>query len=100
MKIAIEVKPKMIGAPEWRRSSMCWTFQDCAAKVSDDDGNEIGEVVGTLGGGVQVTTIVNGKRYRWLITPQEFWEAFQNVDHKAAAELGPDHWIPREKRDA
>lgn len=51
---------------------MFMTFADCAAKVMDGE-QEIGEVCGTIGGGVRLTHRATDTS--WYISPSALWDA-------------------------
>lgn len=95
--------------PEYSDGSMHMTFQDCCAEVREGlpgrDGKPelIGEVIGCLGGGVEINDRKSGKTY--FISAKSLWEAFVNREvrdstgHDSVCPICGQHvWTPNGKK--
>lgn len=62
---------------------MHWTFQDCAATLRNKEGEELGEIVGTIGAGLQLQDRRVATKPMFFISPYTMWKAFQQALLKA-----------------
>jgi hypothetical protein len=109
-KIILSVEAIVTIDPEYLSGNMHLTFQDCSAEVRQGlSGREgkpelIGEIVGCLGGGVEINDKKSGKTY--YISAGALWEAFENwirkndsTGHDSVCPICGQHvWTPSGKK--
>jgi hypothetical protein len=69
----------MISVPIHERRRWGFKFEDTTVVVTDDDGNEVGTVVGMIGGGLTITCY----DHHFCIDAKEIW-------YTVLAEVKPD----------
>jgi hypothetical protein len=62
---------------------MHWAFQDCAATLRNSAGEELGEIVGTLGAGLELRDRRVATKPTFFLSPYAMWKAFQQALLKA-----------------
>lgn len=74
-ELTLTLRAKCSVHPFARTNHLHFTFADTCATVSDGKGGKLGEVVGALGGMIELHD--EASRLTFTISAQEFWAAFQ-----------------------
>ena len=69
------LKAKCTMSPEYTKGTIGMAMNDTSVLISEDTGEQIGEIVACLGGGIQINDKRTSKLYR--ISPLDLWNAFQ-----------------------